>query len=101
MKVNIKLLPTFDGDRRLEGVLSSSDDDSCTVITSAGERRVDFDVIDKAKTVFEWAAQPKPGADKKVAATKATKTTNAATTASTKKKASATKPLQQNEEDPT
>ncbi len=55
-----------DGDRRAQGTLTAADDDTVTVlaVTDAGpvERRLSYDDIERAKTVFEWGGQPKPGA---------------------------------------
>jgi ribosome maturation factor RimP len=44
-------------ERRVQGVLESADDDGITV---AG-RHITYDQIDRARTVFQWGGQPKPG----------------------------------------
>lgn len=59
--VRIKTMPNVEGDRRLTGELVSADDDGVEVRTDAGVRRVRFDDISKARTVFEWGPTPKPG----------------------------------------
>lgn len=46
-----------EGDRRTQGVLEAADDSGITV---AG-RRITYDHIDRARTVFEWGGKPKPG----------------------------------------
>lgn len=56
-KVNVKTRPEVEGDRRIEGVLEDADDEGFTV---AG-RRLSYDQVERAKTVFEWGGQPKPG----------------------------------------
>jgi ribosome maturation factor RimP len=60
-KVNVKTLPHVEGDRRVEGVLEAADDHGITV---AG-RRLDYAEIERARTVFEWGGQPKPGSNSK------------------------------------
>ena len=64
--VTLKLVPTED-ERRVRGTLTEADDLGVTV----DGRRIAYDVIDKARTVFEWGPAPKPGkkqaADKKKA----------------------------------
>ena len=46
-----------EGDRRTQGILESADDDGIVV---AG-RRITYAQIDRARTVFQWGGQPKPG----------------------------------------
>ncbi len=49
-------------ERRVAGMLTAADDDGITITTEAGdERRLAYDEIDKARTVFEWGPAPKPG----------------------------------------
>lgn len=59
--VSVKTRPDTDGDRRIEGLLEAADDDGITV---AG-RRLSYDDVDRARTVFEWGGQPKPTAKPK------------------------------------
>jgi ribosome maturation factor RimP len=47
-------------ERRVQGNLDSADDDAIVV---AG-RRITYDHIDRARTVFEWGGNPKPGHSK-------------------------------------
>ena len=49
-EVAIKTRPGVEGDRRVEGVLETADDDGVVV---AG-RRLAYDDIEKARTVFVW-----------------------------------------------
>ncbi len=72
--VKLKTAPDFDGPRRVAGVLAGADDDGVE-IREAGEgadesagdsaagasRRVGYDEITWARTVFEWGPAPKPG----------------------------------------
>lgn len=53
-----------EGDRRTQGVLEAADDGGIVV---AG-RRIAYDNIDRARTVFQWGGQPKPGKRQKKAA---------------------------------
>ena len=55
--VSVKTHARVDGDRRTKGTLEGADD---TGITVAG-RRIEYAEIDRAQTVFEWGAPPKPG----------------------------------------
>jgi len=55
--VSIKTLPTVEGDRRVRGTLEAADAGGVTV---AG-RRLAYDQIERAQTVFEWGPPPKPG----------------------------------------
>jgi ribosome maturation factor RimP len=51
-------------ERRLQGVLIAADDQSATIqLNDAAltERTVQYDKIDRAKTVFVWGPAPKPG----------------------------------------
>jgi ribosome maturation factor RimP len=66
--VRIKTRPGVDGERRIDGVLAAADDDGFTVTLAApasGERRVRYDEVERARTVFEWGPAPKPGSSKK------------------------------------
>ena len=59
--VKVKTFPEVEGDRRVEGVLTAADGDGITV----GERRLRYDEIERARTVFEWGPTPKPTSSKK------------------------------------
>jgi ribosome maturation factor RimP len=59
--VTIKTIPGAPGDRRLQGVLASVDDDGITVGDGDDARHVPFADIERARTVFEWGPAPKPG----------------------------------------
>ncbi|HEX7094630.1 MAG TPA: ribosome maturation factor RimP [Acidimicrobiales bacterium] len=66
--VRIKTRPGTEGERRVDGVLRAADDEAVTVALAApatGERRVRYDEIERARTVFEWGPAPKPGSGKK------------------------------------
>ena len=59
--VNVRLRDQLDGRRRVNGVLISSTADSATVREEDGtDVTVPLALIEKAKTVFVWEAQPKP-----------------------------------------
>jgi ribosome maturation factor RimP len=60
-KVRIKTRSEVEGDRRIEGVLVSADDDGVTVETEGGLRRLGHDEISSARTVFDWGSTgPRP-----------------------------------------
>lgn len=67
--VRIKLVAAADDDRRVTGVLAAADDDGITVRPEgagddAGDqagRRIRYDDIERARTVFEWGPGEKPG----------------------------------------
>jgi ribosome maturation factor RimP len=73
-KVKVKTLPSVEGDRRVDGLLAAADDDSVTVETDAGPRRLAYDDIERARTVFEWGGNPKPGTASKSGSTSKTST---------------------------
>ena len=54
--VTLKLVPDAD-ERRVRGTLTDADDRGVTI----DGRAIPYDVIDKARTVFEWGPAPKPG----------------------------------------
>lgn len=69
--VQVRTQPGVEGERRVQGVLAAADDDGVTVVVTgddgapAGtERRLAYDQIERARTVFEWGGQPKPGQPK-------------------------------------
>lgn len=63
--VSIRLADVTAAQRRLEGVLIAADDHTATIrITGAAgtvDRVVELAGIDRARTVFDWGPQPKPG----------------------------------------
>ena len=65
--VKIKTKPTVDGDRRVDGTLVAADADGCTVDTTTGPRRLVYDDVERARTVFEWGPAAKPGRTKRSA----------------------------------
>ncbi len=59
-KVAVRTRPGAEGDRRVDGMLEAADDEGIVV----GGRRVAYDDVDRARTVFDWgpAAAPRnPG----------------------------------------
>ena len=63
--VNIRLANVDTDQRRLEGVLIAADDTTATVRidgdTDVTEQVVEIAAVDRARTVFVWGPQPKPG----------------------------------------
>ena len=61
-QVSIKTVPGTEGERRSEGELVSSDASSLVLrLADGSERRLAYDEVQTARTVFEWSTQPKPG----------------------------------------
>ena len=67
--VNVRTHPDVEGERRVRGELAAADGDGITVKQDDGvERRLRYDEIERARTVFEWGPTPrpvKPGSQKK------------------------------------
>lgn len=63
--VALKTRPGVEGDRRIKGELVAADEASVTVAPADAPpgttRAIALDDIEKARTVFEWGGQPKPG----------------------------------------
>jgi ribosome maturation factor RimP len=53
--VKVKTRPEVDGERRVEGVLSTADGDGITV----GDRTLAYHEIERARTLFEWGTEKK------------------------------------------
>jgi ribosome maturation factor RimP len=67
--VAIRLSDVEAADRRVRGTIVSADDHGVTLRVDDGAdgalRTVVYDQIDRARTVFEWGPQPKPGGPKR------------------------------------
>lgn len=63
--VAIRLTDVEAAERRVQGIIVSADDQAVTVRVGEGtdttDRVVPYAQIDRARTVFEWGPQPKPG----------------------------------------
>jgi ribosome maturation factor RimP len=63
--VSVRLAKVEAEQRRLEGVLVAADERTATIRVEGGgepvEHVIDIDSIDRARTVFVWGPQPKPG----------------------------------------
>jgi ribosome maturation factor RimP len=58
--VKIKTKPGVDGERRVEGVLTASDDTAVTVQPADGaERTLRYEDIERARTTFQWGGAAK------------------------------------------
>jgi ribosome maturation factor RimP len=90
-KVTVKTRPQVPGDRRLTGTLVASDDDGLVLRIEddpAGDRRLGYSDIDRARTVFEWGPAPRPtGGAGNTATTAKAKNTSAKAKNSPKDKA--------------
>ena len=78
--INVRLANVDTAQRRFEGELIAADDTTATIRVGEGdeavEQVIELDSIDRARTVFVWGPQPKPGA-KKAGAKKAAGKTGA------------------------
>ncbi len=72
--VSVRLADVETDQRRLEGVLLAADDTSATIRITSGDssidRTIELSTIDRARTVFVWGPQPKPGKGPKKPAVK-------------------------------
>jgi ribosome maturation factor RimP len=63
--ISVRLRDVEGDDRRVQGVLVAADDSTATLRIVSGDdvtdRVVELAAIDRARTVFEWGPQPKPG----------------------------------------
>jgi ribosome maturation factor RimP len=60
--VSLRTLAHVEGDRRARGELIATDDRGITVRQDDGvERRLRYEDIERARTVFEWGPTPRPG----------------------------------------
>jgi len=68
-RVTVKTVPGAEGDRRITGVLVAADDDGITVRPDEGldadDRRIPYDEIAAARTLFDWGTTTKPTTKKK------------------------------------
>jgi ribosome maturation factor RimP len=83
--VSVKTRPQVPGDRRLRGELLAADDDGLELAVEAapdGRVRLAYSDIDRARTVFVWGGQARPGGGP----SKATKQRKAVQTKSTEKR---------------
>ncbi|MGA0862640.1 MAG: ribosome maturation factor RimP [Ilumatobacteraceae bacterium] len=72
--VNVRMASVLDGRRRLTGLLEGAADDAFTVRLDDGSVvEVPYSLVDKARTVFVWESQPKPGSREAIAARRAAK----------------------------
>lgn len=60
-EVTVKTRVDVDGERRHEGALIASDDDGLLIDIDGEARRLEFDQVKSARTVFHWERAPKPG----------------------------------------
>jgi ribosome maturation factor RimP len=64
-EISVRLANVDSDDRRLQGTLVAADETTATLRIGAGddatERTIELASVDRARTVFEWGPQPKPG----------------------------------------
>ena len=60
--ISVRLRDPLADPRRIQAALTGADDRTVTLLLDDGtERTVSISDVDKARTVFEWGPQPKPG----------------------------------------
>ena len=59
--VKVKSNVEIDGARSHRGVLVSVDEEGFVVKVDESSRRIDFEQVQSARTLFEWKRTPKPG----------------------------------------
>ncbi len=68
-RVTVKTVPGVEGDRRVTGTLLDADDEGITIRPDDGQdgedRRLAYDQVMGARTLFEWATTTKPTTKKK------------------------------------
>ena len=68
-RVTVKTVPGAEGDRRVTGVLGAADEAGVTVRADEGldidDRRIAYDEIAAARTLFDWGTTTKPTTKKK------------------------------------
>ena len=62
-RIKVKTKPHVEGERRLEGTLSTAGDEGIQLVVDddGTTRSLAYDDIEKANTIFEWGPAPKPG----------------------------------------
>lgn len=60
--VSVRTVAGGEGERRAQGRLAAVDDDGIVVEGGDGPRRIAYDDIDRARTVFEWGTPARPAA---------------------------------------
>ncbi|MEM9201718.1 MAG: ribosome maturation factor RimP [Actinomycetota bacterium] len=71
--VKIKTFADVDGSRRFTGTLVGADDNGFVLEVDGEPMSFGYDNVSKARTVFEWGGQPKPGGGQKAGPGSATK----------------------------
>ena len=60
-EIKVKTAAPVAGERTHTGVLTAADDASFTMSVDGEPRRIDYDAVASARTVFEWKKAAKPG----------------------------------------
>jgi ribosome maturation factor RimP len=60
-QVRVRNVAGTEGERRVEGELTAADGHGVVLATPDGERRIAYDEVERARTVFEWGPTPPPG----------------------------------------
>ena len=63
-EIKLKTRPGVEGERRVRGLLTEASEHDFTLVledSHGATRRLAYDDIERARTVFEWGPAPKPG----------------------------------------
>ena len=61
-RIKVKTKPHVEGERRLEGVLTTAGDDGIELLLDDGTARaLAYDDVERGNTIFVWGPAPKPG----------------------------------------
>ena len=72
-RVKLKTFADVDGTRRFAGTLVGANDAGFVIEIEGETKSFDYDTVSKARTVFEWGGNPKPGGGKQPGSGPATK----------------------------
>ena len=72
-RVKLKTFADVDGTRRFAGTLVGANDAGFVIEIEGETKSFDYDTVSKARTVFEWGGNPKPGGGKQSGSGPATK----------------------------
>lgn len=62
-EVKVRTFAPIDGDKRTQGVLVTADESGFTVDVDGTERKLQYDDVSSARTVFVWEKGARPGKD--------------------------------------
>jgi ribosome maturation factor RimP len=70
-EISVKARPSYGGERRLRGRLVAATAEQIELLVDGRSVTLAYDDVERARTIFEWGATPKPGKGSKPGAQKA------------------------------